>query len=69
MALPLSAIWDDPGGYYSVFFPTASEGAYTFRIYGDIGGTEIGGHEDRVHIRGSLRARARREPATGAVKD
>jgi hypothetical protein len=41
MELPLSAIWDDPGGYYSVFFPTASEGDYTFRIFGAIDGTDI----------------------------
>jgi hypothetical protein len=41
MALPLTAMWDDPSGYYSVFFPTASEGDYTFRLYGAIGGTEI----------------------------
>jgi hypothetical protein len=41
MALPLTAKWDEPGGYYSVFFPTAAEGDYTFRIYGTIDGTEI----------------------------
>ncbi len=41
MALPLTAMWDDPAGYYSVFFPTTSEGDYTFRIYGTIDGTEI----------------------------
>ena len=41
MALPLTAKWDEPGGYYSVFFPTAAEGDYTFRIYGDINGAEI----------------------------
>ena len=41
MALPLTAKWDEPGGYYSVFFPTASEGDYTFRIYGTIDGTNI----------------------------
>ncbi len=41
MALPLTAMWDEPGGYYSVFFPTESEGDYTFRIYGTIGDTEI----------------------------
>jgi hypothetical protein len=41
MTLPLTAKWDEPGGYYSVFFPTAAEGDYTFRIYGAIDGTEI----------------------------
>ncbi len=41
MELPLTAMWDDPAGYYSVFFPTTSEGDYTFRIYGAINGTEI----------------------------
>jgi hypothetical protein len=41
MALPLTATWDEPGGYYSVFFPSAAGGDYTFRIYGDIDGTEI----------------------------
>ena len=41
MALPLTAMWDDPAGYYSIFFPTASEGDYTFRIYGTIDGIEI----------------------------
>ena len=41
MALPLTAMWDDPAGYYSVFFPTASEGDYSFRIYGTIDGAEI----------------------------
>ena len=41
MALPLTAKWDEPGGYYSVFFPTESEGDYTFRIFGTIGDTEI----------------------------
>ena len=41
MALPLSPMFGEPGGYYSVFFPTASEGDYTFSIYGDIDGTEI----------------------------
>ncbi len=41
MALPLSPMFGEPGGYYSVFFPTASEGDYTFRIYGEIDGTEI----------------------------
>jgi hypothetical protein len=41
MALPLTAKWDESGGYYSVFFPSAAEGDYTFRIYGDIAGTEI----------------------------
>jgi hypothetical protein len=41
MELPLTAKWDEPGGYYSVFFPTASEGDYTFRIYGTIDGTDV----------------------------
>jgi hypothetical protein len=41
LALPLTAKWDEPGGYYSVFFPTASEGDYTFRIFGTINGAEI----------------------------
>ncbi len=41
MELPLTAKWDEPGGYYSVFFPTESEGDYTFRIFGAIGATEI----------------------------
>ena len=41
MALPLTAMWDEPGGYYSVFFPAASEGDYTFRVFGTINGAEI----------------------------
>ena len=41
MALPLTAMWDEPGGYYSVFYPTSSEGDYTFRIFGAIGDAEI----------------------------
>ena len=41
MELPLTAMWDEPGGYYSVFFPTESEGDYTFRIFGTIGDVEI----------------------------
>ena len=41
MELPLTAMWDEPGGYYSVFFPTESEGDYTFRIFGAIGDMEI----------------------------
>jgi hypothetical protein len=41
MALPLTAMWDDPSGYYSVFFPTSSAGDYTFRVFGTIDGTEI----------------------------
>jgi hypothetical protein len=41
LALPLTAMWDEPGGYYSVFFPTASAGDYTFRIFGAIDETEI----------------------------
>lgn len=41
LELPLHGVWDDPAGYYSVFFPTASEGDYSFRIYGTINGTDI----------------------------
>ena len=41
MELPLTAKWDEPGGYYSVFFPTAAGGDYTFRIFGAIDGAEI----------------------------
>ncbi|MCA9877767.1 MAG: hypothetical protein KC442_08295 [Thermomicrobiales bacterium] len=41
MELPLSGMWNDPAGYYSVFFPTEWEGDYSFRIYGTINGTEI----------------------------
>jgi hypothetical protein len=41
LELPLTPMWDDPAGYYSVFFPTASAGDYTFRIYGVIDGAEI----------------------------
>ena len=41
MELPLKGMWDDPAGYYSVFFPTEWEGDYSFRIYGTINGTEI----------------------------
>ena len=41
MALPLTAMWDEPGGHHSVFFPSASEGDYTFRIFGTIDGTDI----------------------------
>jgi hypothetical protein len=40
LALPLSPLFGEPGGYRSVFFPTAP-GDYTFRIYGTIDGTEI----------------------------
>jgi hypothetical protein len=40
MELPLTAMWDEPGGYGSVFFPM-EVGDYTFRIYGTIGDTEI----------------------------
>ena len=40
MELPLTAMWDQPGGYGSVFFPM-KPGDYTFRIYGTIDGTEI----------------------------
>jgi hypothetical protein len=38
--LPLEPRFGEPGWYESVFFPTAA-GPYTFRIYGDIGGTAI----------------------------
>ncbi len=41
LELPLSAKWNDPGGYYSVFFPTSAEGDYSFRIYGTVNGTDI----------------------------
>jgi hypothetical protein len=41
MELPLRGMWDDPSGYYSVFFPTEWEGDYSFRIYGTINGLEI----------------------------
>ena len=41
MALQITPKWDEPGSYYSVFFPTTSEGDYTFRIYGTIDGTDI----------------------------
>ena len=41
MELQLTGMWDDPSGYYSVFFPTESEGDYSFRIYGTINGTDI----------------------------
>lgn len=41
MELPLTGMWDDPAGYYSVFFPTTAEGDYSFRIFGTINGTEI----------------------------
>ncbi len=40
LALPLSPIFDEPGGYRSVFFPM-EPGDYTFRIYGVIDGTDI----------------------------
>ncbi|MGH2614198.1 MAG: hypothetical protein ACRDJC_03080 [Thermomicrobiales bacterium] len=41
MELPLTAMWGEPGGYSSVFFPTESEGDYSFRIFGTIGDAEI----------------------------
>jgi hypothetical protein len=41
LELPLTAKWDEPGGYNSVFFPTTAEGDYSFRIYGTINGTDI----------------------------
>jgi hypothetical protein len=40
LPLPLTAMWDEPGGYYSVFFPM-QPGDYTFRLFGTIGDTEI----------------------------
>jgi hypothetical protein len=40
MELPLSAAFDEPGRYGSVFFPT-TPGDYTFRIFGTIDGAEI----------------------------
>jgi hypothetical protein len=40
LALPLSPIFDEPGGYRSVFFPM-EPGDYTFRIFGTIGDAEI----------------------------
>ena len=38
--LTISARFDAPGWYQSVFFPTAA-GPYTFRIYGTIEGTDV----------------------------
>lgn len=38
--LTISPRFGEPGAYESVFFPTAA-GAYTFRLYGDVDGTEI----------------------------
>ena len=40
MELPLTARFNTPGAYESVFFPM-KPGDYTFRIYGTIDGTEI----------------------------
>jgi hypothetical protein len=40
MELPLSARYNAPGAYESVFFPMKA-GDYTFRIYGKIGDTDI----------------------------
>jgi hypothetical protein len=40
MELPLSARYNTPGAYESVFFP-AKPGDYTFRIYGTLDGTDI----------------------------
>src|SRR5918997_2110482 len=40
MELPLTAMFDEPGGYGSVFFPMAP-GDYTFRIFGMVGNVEI----------------------------
>jgi hypothetical protein len=38
--LPLSARFGEPGGYESVFFPTAA-GQYTFHIFGEIEGVAV----------------------------
>jgi hypothetical protein len=40
MELPLSARFNTPGAYESVFFPM-KPGDYTFRIYGTLGDTDI----------------------------
>jgi len=40
MELPLSARFNTPGAYESVFFPS-QPGDYTFRIYGTLAGTDI----------------------------
>lgn len=40
MELELSPVFNDPGHYRSVFFPTA-EGDYTFRVWGEIDGNAI----------------------------
>ncbi len=40
MPLEISAAWNSPGAYESVFFPM-EPGDYTFRIFGTIDGTEI----------------------------
>ena len=40
MPLEISAAWNSPGKYQSVFFPM-EPGDYTFRIFGTIEGTEI----------------------------
>jgi hypothetical protein len=40
MELPLSARWNTPGAYESIFYPM-KPGDYTFRIYGTINGTDI----------------------------
>ena len=40
MELPLSARFNTPGAYESVFFP-AKPGDYTFRIYGTLDGTDV----------------------------
>jgi hypothetical protein len=40
MELPLSARYNTPGAYESVFFP-AKPGDYTFRIYGTLDGTDV----------------------------
>ena len=40
MSLELEPVFNDPGHYQAIFFPTAT-GAYTFHITGDIEGNEI----------------------------
>jgi hypothetical protein len=40
MALELEPVFNDPGHYQAIFFPTAP-GAYTFHISGEIEGTPI----------------------------
>jgi hypothetical protein len=40
MTLELEPVFNDPGHYQAIFFPTAT-GAYTFHITGEIDGNEI----------------------------